>query len=83
MVKQKKQKITEYQKRQAIAQYAPVIRLRSQRLPAFDTQLMYDSFLPNSQFIWEFKFNYKLHKTRAKYMIILLHRGRVHDKKGT
>ena len=53
MVKRKKQKITEYQKRQAIAQYAPVIRLRSQRLPAFGTQLMHESFLRNEKLIWE------------------------------
>ena len=45
-------------------------------------QFMYDSFLPNNQLISDRTANCRVHKTREKYVIILLHRGRAHDKKG-
>ena len=73
MVKRKKQKITEYQKRQAIAQYAPVIRLRSQRLSAFYTQLMHDSFLRNEKLVWERTSNCRvIDKKNGNYYIRLM-----------
>ena len=76
MVKRKKQKITEYQKRQAIAQYAPVI-------PAFYTHLMHDSFLRNEKLIWERTSNCRVIEGKnGNYHIRLMRRTRANDVSG-
>ena len=70
MVKRKKQTITGFQKRQALAQYVPVIRLRSQRLSPLNTQLMHDSFLRNEKLVWERTSNCRV--VHKKMVIIIL-----------
>ena len=83
MVKRKKQTITVFQKRQALAQYAPVIRLRSQRLSPLNTQLMHDSFLRNEKLVWERTSNCRvIDKKNGNYYIRLMRRVRANDVSG-
>ena len=59
-----------------------VLCSRGVKLSVYDNQLMNNVFLPNEELAWERTSNCRVVKSNSKYMIKLLHRNRVTDKKG-
>ena len=67
---------------QVAPHYTLVLRSQGVKLSVYDNQLMNDAILPNEELAWERTSNFKVVKSNSKYMIQLLHRNRVADKKG-
>ena len=82
MEKWNKCKVSTFQHIQALAVYTPVMLLRSKILSSFDTQLMYDEFRQNNQFVWERISNYKVIQVRSQSFLWLLSRERASSING-
>ena len=62
--------------------YAPAIRIRKCQLPAFEMQLMTDSFLFNKDVDWTLTSNCKIIKDGTNFYIRVLYRKMATIKKG-
>ena len=82
MSKAKRRKLNTAQKHQASAQYTPVTRLRKNALYMLDFQLMRDSFLINTEYIWQLTSNCRIVASHDNFLIRLNWRGQCHNKQG-